>query len=195
MPSTSRASTRVPADFYPTPAWCVRRLVEAVEFPAGEWLEPAAGDGAIIRTISRVDVSWTAWELRESERCALTSLVPEDRVHIGDFLVAHAARRLEERRYAVAITNPPYRHAQRFLEGCLVHAETVAMLLRLNYLASRARYRFMRDNVPDVYVLPSRPSFVNGRTDATEYAWFVWSSSRGRRASQLRILGLKHDGE
>ena len=28
-------------DYYPTPAWCVRRLLEAVDLPGGRWLGAA----------------------------------------------------------------------------------------------------------------------------------------------------------
>jgi hypothetical protein len=34
-------------------------------------------------------------------------------------------------------------------------------------------------------VLPKRPSFTGGGTDATEYAWMVWGPTRTGR---LRIL-------
>lgn len=39
------------AEFYPTPSWCVRVLVENIFSPlpyAGGWCEPAAGEGASI---------------------------------------------------------------------------------------------------------------------------------------------------
>jgi hypothetical protein len=29
--------------------------------------------------------------------------------------------------------------------------------------------------MPDIYVIPNRPSFTGGKTDSIEYAWFVWS--------------------
>ena len=38
-------------DYYPTPSWCVRALLETVDLPTGTWLEPTAGDGAIIRAV------------------------------------------------------------------------------------------------------------------------------------------------
>jgi hypothetical protein len=44
MSSTNRGAAREPADNYPTPSWCVRRLLEAVELPPGRWLEPACGE-------------------------------------------------------------------------------------------------------------------------------------------------------
>ncbi len=68
MSATNRGRQRSPADDHPTPEWCVRRLVEAVDLPGSRWLEPAAGDGAIVRAVGRVDVAWDLWEVREEER-------------------------------------------------------------------------------------------------------------------------------
>ena len=88
MSATGRSSVRKDYDNYPTPAWCVRRLLERVDLPGGTWLEPAAGDGAIVRAVraARHDVDWIAVEIREDCRHLLRREVPGDRVVIGDFL-------------------------------------------------------------------------------------------------------------
>ena len=51
MSSINRATRPGWKDFYPTPAWCVGCLLEAVELPGGTWLEPAAGRGAIVEAV------------------------------------------------------------------------------------------------------------------------------------------------
>lgn len=190
MSSTNRGGKRSPADYYSTPAWCVTRLMEALKLPAGEWLEPAAGTGAIIRAVPRRDVTWTAWELRGETRPDLSALIPSSRLNFGDFLAAQRHGHLEGRRYQVAMTNPPFSLAQDFIDASLAVSDTVVMLLRLNYLASKGRWEFMRTRTPDVYVLPNRPSFTGGGTDSIEYAWFVWRSTPSR-VGQIRILGLR----
>ena len=170
MSATNRGAKRAEADFYPTPAWCVHRLLEAVSFPGGQWLEPAAGDGAIIKAVSqkRRDVHWDACDIRPEAKPLLEALEPTS-LTIGD------ARGLMVRtRRAVCITNPPYSLAQDFIELGLRTAYRVALLLRLNYLGSAERSEFLRANTPSIYVLPNRPSFTGGKTDACEYAWFVW---------------------
>jgi hypothetical protein len=188
--ATNRGGRRSPADYYATPEWCVRRLLEAVPLPGGAWLEPAAGDGAIVRAVARSDVSWDLWELRDSERESLRRSAPGAAVAIGDFLEAAKTDRLSGKRYAVAITNPPFRLAQSFIDTCLGCADTVVMLLRLNYLASQGRWHFMSAHTPDVYVLPNRPSFTGGGTDSIEYGWFVWGQER-RSEGRVKLLGLR----
>ena len=173
-------------DYYPTPGWCVRRLLEEVELPGGEWLEPCAGDGAIIRAVQEIrdDVSWRAMELRESCRPDLVAAVGgPSRVQIGNALAAPWPARP-----VVALTNPPFREAMPFVEVALERADTVAVLLRLNFLASAVRAPLMRRWPPDVYVLPNRPSFTGGGTDSTEYAWFVWRHKRDRTEGRIKVL-------
>jgi hypothetical protein len=115
--------------------------------------------------------------------------VPGGQVTIGDFVRAHTSGDLGSRRFAVAITNPPFRLAQEFIDAALACADHVVMLLRLNYLASKGRWPFMSRHTPDVYVLPNRPSFTGGKTDSIEYAWFVWRPGP-RSEGRLRVLGL-----
>ncbi len=170
MSATNRGAVRRPDDFYETPSWCVERLLERLELPGGEWLEPASGGRAIVNAVNHVrdDVSWTTTDLREGL----------------DFLQTEKWWT----RFAVAITNPPYSLAMEFVEHALPIADYVVMLLRLNFLGSEKRGVFMRREAPDVYVLPNRPSFTGGGTDATEYCWMVWTPERGRRAGKIEVL-------
>lgn len=193
-----------PDDFFKTPAWCVDRLLEVREFPGGSWLEPAAGDGAIIRAVnahpsSPRSLTWHAHDIRPECKPHLDTLAQND---IGDFL---ALRQWETRRYAVCVTNPPFGLAEAFLRRCLEVADTVVFLQRLPWLASDDRADLFRALPPDVYVLPDRPSFVNIRkrvrdpktgklkwqvttTDATDYCWFCWGTDRTRISGSVRVL-------
>lgn len=188
MSSTKRGSSRASLDVYPTPAWCVQRLLERVDLPGEEWLDPCAGDGAIVRAVRacRHDVKWTAVEIREDCRHLLRREVPGDRVLIGDFLSLElpVAPR-------VVIGDPPYSLATEFIQRSLDLADTVAFLLRLNYLASAKRAEDARTRAADVYVLPNRPSFTGGKTDSCEYAWFVWKREElPRRTGHVSVLAI-----
>lgn len=185
MSSTKRGRVRIRADNYPTPRWCVHRLLEALELPGGRWLEPCAGNGAIITAVNAIrnDVTWQAVEMRHTACNQLMKVMPAD--HIIEDSFFQVAGGLFGK-YPVCLTNPPFSKAMEFVETCIPKAEHTVMLLRLNFLASEARSNFMRGTRPDVYVLPNRPSFtMSGKTDSIEYAWFHWHEDS---AGIVRVL-------
>lgn len=195
MSSTNRGGKRSAADNYPTPAYCVHRLLEdpfaREHLPSGRWLEPGAGDGAIIRAASQIrsDIEWTALEIREECRPVLTDVVgPRGTVTIEDFLAPSFVSTVETP-YRVVCGNPPFSLAQEFIERGMEVAEVVVLLLRTNYLSSARRCEFMRTYAPDTYNLPNRPSFRGQGTDSIEYAWFLWPKDRKRQTGLLRVLG------
>ena len=186
MSSTNRGGSRSPADYYPTPHWCVRRLLEEVALPGGRWVEPCAGDGDIIEAVQRVrpDIQWSANEVREECQGRLTDLVGAAQVNIRDTLDWTPSERP-----AVAITNPPFRLAMEMVQWCIHNADVAILLLRLNFIGTAKRAPFMREHPPDVYVLPNRPSFTGKGTDSIEYAWFVWDSRRTAEPhGRVRVL-------
>jgi hypothetical protein len=85
------------------------------------------------------------------------------------------------------IANPPFSLAEEFLTCALriraaAHDEgrarrpTVAFLLRLNFMGAQKRYPFWSAaERPKLRVLSERPSFTDGGTDMTDYAWFIWT--------------------
>ena len=80
------------------------------------------------------------------------------------------------------MTNPPYSMAEDFIRQSrlLYPNASIVMLLRLSFLASASREELYLDfEIPDVYVLPNRPSFVGKGTDSCDYAWYVWSNREG----------------
>lgn len=187
MSATNRGSVRNAADFYPTPPWVVYRLLEAVPSLQGRkhrWLEAGAGRGAIIKAATDFGCS-AEWTAVEQEASCLKSLrqMPNVQVVEEDFLCTKFRRK-----FTACIMNPPYRQAAEFIEHALGCSDQVFALLRLNYLGSTKRAGFLRANMPDVYVLPQRPSFTGSGTDATEYAWMRWDSTGSRRTGNLTIL-------
>jgi hypothetical protein len=181
------------ADYFPTPAWCVDWLLRAVDLPGGWWLEPSAGEGAIIRAVNarRTDVCWSAIEIREEAMGALARAVASGgrsgAVDRDDFLTA-APRYAHVDHHDVVCGNPPFNAAAEFIARALRVAPVVAFLLRLNFLGSQKRLDFWRRHPADVYVLSERPSFDGEGTDATEYAWFVWGQC-GSGPGRIQVLG------
>lgn len=193
MSATNRGSEREPYDTYATPAWTVVRLLEELELPGGKWLEPCAGEGAIVNIVSslRSDVSWNTVEIRPECEGNLQEIPTVQSCKIGNFLEDSST----PTDYSVLFTNPPYNCAIDFVKRGLEVADHVVMLLRLNFIASKNRQPFMRENPPDVYVLSNRPSFKGkGKTDATEYCWMHWQrrlqGSLRRDSGIIKVLNL-----
>jgi hypothetical protein len=178
-------------DFYPTPAWCVDRLLddcglELFSTPPNQQppypiraLEPTAGDGAIVRafdawcTRKGCDVErceWTAVELRHGAIDSRTRLA--HRVEGVDFRSWEPAHRFD-----TCIGNPPFEIAESIVRRALGVADVVVMLLRVSFLESEERVAFWRGVGSDVAlrILPQRPSFDGEGTDSCAYAWFVWN--------------------
>ncbi len=143
--------------------------------------------------MKRLDVRWTALELRAECRPHLELLVPRPEIIITDKFVSpglpEVQKPLHGRRFDVALGNPPFTLDEEFVEESMKLADTVVMLLRLNFIGSSGRCAFMQKHPPDVYVLPDRPSFDGRGTDSIEYAWFVWQSgARSRDAGRVTVL-------
>jgi predicted RNA methylase len=176
-------------DFYATPEWVTRIALPhvfseqvATDVQCVRVLDPCCGDGKILSAVKQwgtmigLDCTTVGYELdetraKEAEDSGVVVLKTGD------------ALKQEWVEADVLITNPPYKLAENFVIKALEAGyPTVAMLLRLNWLASMKRRSFHTQYPSDVHVLPKRPSFTaNGRTDSTEYAWFVWGKGRGNR--------------
>lgn len=171
MSSTNRGSNRIFNDQYFTPAWVTHRLLERVKLPSGRWLEPCAGNGAIIKAANeiRFDIDWYAIEIDPTHRDSLVKLVGENNKLIGDAIKCVPSFG----RIIVNITNPPFSIAQEILEACLKTGALVVFLQRLNWCAG-PRAELFRKLKPSVYVIPDRISFTDGGSDSIEYGWFVF---------------------
>lgn len=160
------------AEFYPTPAYCVHRFLEAVHLPDGLWIEPCVGEGAIVHAVNgvRSDMEWEANDIRD---------VPwldcyEDRLWHQDAVNSHKLWSPAFYR-SVGITNQPFSKALAIVLNMVASCGHVAILQRLNWMASEERAPWLRRNPPGVYVLPNRPSFTgDGHTDGADYAWYLW---------------------
>ena len=172
MSSTARGASRENLDFYPTPGWCVDLLLDALFddpaagriFPAPDLvtaLEPAAGDGAIVKRLLVRGVpaeNIAAIELDQSRAETVRAIIPH--VRCADFLNdALILPRVPD----LIVTNPPFGLAADFARVALAMAGdrgTVALLLRLNWLGSQERAAFHRAHPSDILLLPKRPEFA-----------------------------------
>lgn len=184
-------------DWFPTPAWPVHRFLEdpyCPLSPVGHWIEPFAGDGALVKAVNGFDPgrgydfspSWTVCELLPRFEPDLAALPLLDLPPIiGDFFDEDFG----DRPFDVAISNPPYtRAAEAFIKALQV-ARKVAFLMRVGILESEERNGIMRACPPDVFLLPNRPNFDGWGTDSTPYAWHCWDGENLERPfGMLRVL-------
>jgi predicted RNA methylase len=177
-------------DFYTTPAWATDAILSHLS-PLGRVLDAGCGEGAIMARVGAfgaTDVRGV--EVHEGRAMHADAIAYT--VH-GDFLALEDALNAAGEPTDLIIANPPFKLAMEFVQKALAltHGGStgqVAMLLRLAFLASMKRAAFHRLWPSDVYVLPRRPSFTpDGKTDSTDYAWFVFGPKRGGRWSVLEV--------
>lgn len=203
MSATGRGEERYELDHYPTPAWCVHRLLDKVKLHGDFWIDPCAGDGALIKAVnshySTPKINWHANDIQEQHKEPLLRLASW--ANISDIT---QWRDDELPKYDVWITNPPFNRAREVIEVGMQCAHAVVMLLRLNFLGSKHRHPWISTHLPKtIAVLPDRPPFRLSKktgklgTDATEYAWFVWQAwdqpgplDYRRKSSELIMLEL-----
>jgi len=168
---SSKAGRRE-ADFYATPPSALAPLLDECPPPMGLVIEPAAGDGAIVKVLLARGYRVWANELRRECLSDLRRL--ECSVTIGDWLTT-AQEPWPEEPYSI-VTNPPFSIARKFAEACLAtQAQYVALLLRINVEASNPWRKFWEQH-PWTHrvVLWKRPSFTGHGTDACNYFWAIW---------------------
>ena len=177
MSSTNRSDARRKDDFYSTPAWVTRAILPHLP-KRGDVLDPCAGDGSLLEVLGAASDDVRGIEIDEGRSLACRSKII--RCVTGDALAMSWSSP------ALIITNPPFSLAMEFVVKSLVTAlpygGTVAMLMRINWLASQERAAFHKAYPSDVYVLPRRPSFTgDGKCDSTDYGWFLWAPGSGNR--------------
>lgn len=185
--SSARAYERHPDDFFRTPAEVVRAILPHIGRPRYT-IDLGCGDGAIgavLRETWGPDVMIDGFELDAARAQIAQARERYDQVHVKDVLT------LNPDVYPAAdavIMNPPYRHAEVFVRRALQLARpggVVVTLARLGWLGGLKRVAFHREHPSDVFVIVPRPSFTNGGTDSTEYAWLLFGLGRGGRWQAL----------
>lgn len=187
--STAVMARRVEApnslDFFPTPPWATRALVECVlrdVAALGTAWEPAAGEGHMAEVLR---------EYFDDVHCSDVHDYGKG-YEIGSFtgvgidVVPSCA-------VDWVITNPPFNRAAEFVERAMCEAGIgVAMLLRTSWLEGGQRWTevFSRRPPSIVAVFSERVPMVKGRFDpnassATSYSWFIWLAPYGHDATRL----------
>lgn len=163
-PTLKRFADLEGPDFFPTPEWATRALIDNEAFEGSIW-EPACGDGAMAKVLEKTGCQVSASDLFDrgyGERDV-------------DFLLS--ARIVDN-----IVTNPPYNAAEGFVRaGVRQFRRKMALLLRLAFLEGANRQRTIFTDTPParVWVFSERVTFypagaVRQGSGTTAYAWFVW---------------------
>lgn len=91
------------------------------------------------------------------------------------------------------ISNPPFNQAMEFIKKALDDVEDggyVAMLLRLNFLETKARKDFFDNYMPTwIFVHHKRMSFTDaGGTDSVAYCHMVWKKNDYPKFAKIRVI-------
>ncbi len=171
-------------DFFPTPPFSTRALVECVlgyeRLPLASVWEPAAGEGHMAEVLREYFGHVHASDVHDYGKG----------YDVGTFVGEGADRAVYPRqdRYCPdwIITNPPFNLAVEFAERAMGEAGAgVALLLRTSWLETADRYTklFSRRPPAIVAVFAERVPMAKGRWDpdgstATSYSWFIWKFER-----------------
>lgn len=212
MSATGRSGIRLKDDFYQTPAWAydwfMPELRQVMAYYPRRILEPGAGAGNLVRCLHGTWPKAQIVAVEKREECkpileeAGASVIIDDFVNLKmenwEILLSEGSEPFD-----LVFGNPPYGGKKgsptygiwmKFVErgmDLLAHTGMLVFLLRLPALETKERNRWIRENMPDVYVLPKRPSFTGKGSDATAYAWMVWHKEwweSGKHTSKIMVL-------
>ena len=93
----------------------------------------------------------------------------------------------------VIISNPPFNQAMEFIKKALDDVADdgyVMMLLRLNFLETKARKDFFDNYMPSwIFVHHKRMSFTDaGGTDSVAYCHMVWKKGSYPKFAKIRVI-------
>jgi len=172
---SSTNGNTLPQEHYPTPINLVKALIAELTInPWDKFLEPCRADGNIYNQIVLPESQKYWAELRDGVDYLSTGYPQVD----------------------IIVTNPPFSLTCEFLEkslGELSPTGTLAYLQRVNYLGSIGRLPFWeRVGFPNKFaVTVPRPSFVKGKNDSCEYAWYIYDRGNRFRNINQGLSNLK----
>lgn len=165
--SGNNTGKRRASDFYQTPYSMTQQLLDVEYFDnTAPVLEPACGDGAIIKVL-------------HDNKFRLV-----DSIDINRDLKINFIKTRNLGKYNYIIKNPPFSLAKEFiLKSKELYTDKIASLLPLSYLHGQERYRLRLFNeLKHIHVFTRYPMLTGELRDDGKYetgmmvyAWYVWS--------------------
>jgi hypothetical protein len=155
----SRPVNRQPEGFYKTPETATLALISAI----GPWLdapihEPACGDGAMARVLSRHGYQVTA-----------TDIVIRGYGSYGVDFLKYGPQA------PIVITNPPFHLADKFIAKAVPGSRLVALLLKSDYWHAKCRIALHATFPPrQELILTWRLDWTGKKRPTMNCTWFVW---------------------
>jgi hypothetical protein len=174
--SCNNTGKRHKSDFYQTPYSITEQLLEHEKFDYNRSiLEPACGDGAIVKIIKKYwDEEYSCWYDKNTHRSFFGD----------DFLTSNS-------KSDYIITTPPFSISFDFINKCKKVAKIkFALLLPLSYLHGQKRYENKIFSDPDypltkIYVFTRYPLLEETiredgkyKTGMMVYGWFIWENKK-----------------
>lgn len=92
----------------------------------------------------------------------------------------------------IIITNPPFNIAKEIIQKAINDVDDngyVIMLQRLNFMGSKDRYEFWKNNMAEyIFVHHKRLKFTSKGTDSIEYAHYIWRKGYNPKYSKTIII-------
>lgn len=209
--ATNRGGQRIDQDQYFTPhpfTYAIAPLLFGPGCQYGFILDPAAGRGDLLLPLRRAGIPAGRMVAIELDGVRVQQMRSNPELADVYAMQADGIAALQQVRSTVTIImNPPYSHAFQFVRAAVQAAERcggqAAAFLRLGFLASDKRRRFLEQYPPLVRIASRRPCFVKvvthlpdgktrtSTTDASEYAWICWRF--GKNWPAVRELGWLND--
>jgi len=173
----SRVEADDSLDYFPTPPWATRALIElvfdalSIEVKQAVAWEPACGEGHIAEVLAEYFREVVASDIHDYGYGE----------HVVDFLTCEQLARKYDADWI--ITNPPFAEkSEAFVLKALELAKAgVAMFVRLQWLETEGRYERVFSKSPPTLIafFAERVNLCKGRWDpdgstATAYIWLIW---------------------
>ena len=197
MSSTNRhnAEKRHIADYYVTPVKDIITFLGALdeEVSLDIWdktiLDPCAG-GDLSHDMSYPKALREYYAIPDDWNGIKTIDIRED--SLAETKCNYIETKLDYKPFLI-ISNPPFNQAMEFIKKALDDVEDggyVAMLLRLNFLETKARKDFFDNYMPTwIFVHHKRMSFTDaGGTDSVAYCHMVWKKNDYPKFAKIRVI-------